>query len=76
MVLVQVQGDKDTPGAYHSKVVVPSKYRDEVTRLAHESIMSGHQGKAGTIDKVASQFYWPNMYQDVGAYIKTCKKVG
>merc|ERR1711893_365423 len=70
-ILVRVQGDKKSQDA-HSKVVVPSKYREEVTRLAHESIMSGHQAKARTYDKVASQFYWPNMYNDVGEYVRTC----
>lgn len=71
-ILVRLHEDKNTKGMYHSRVVVPTKYRSEVTRLAHESIMSGHQGKARTYDKVASQFHWPNIYQNVGEYVRSC----
>ena len=71
-ILVRLHEDKNTRGMYHSRIVVPTRYRSEVTRLAHESIMSGHQGKARTYDKVASQFYWPKIYQDVGEYVRSC----
>ena len=40
--------------------------------LAHESLMSGHQGISRTFDRVASQFFWPGMYKDVTEYCKSC----
>ena len=71
-VLVRQYQNRDRKDTYHSRVVVPVKYRNEVCRIAHESILSGHQGKARTYDKVASQFYWPGIHDTVGKFVASC----
>ena len=71
-VLVRQYQSRDRKDTYHSRVVVPVKYRNEVCRIAHESILSGHQGKARTYDKVASQFYWPGIHDTVGKFVASC----
>ena len=55
-----------------NQLCVPSEYRDQVMKLAHDSIMAGHLGIAKTIDKVLSQFYWPGVTADVSRYCKSC----
>ncbi|CAC5377450.1 unnamed protein product [Mytilus coruscus] len=44
-----------------TQLVVPKSYRETVTRLAHESIMSGHMGTQRTLARVLSAFYWPGV---------------
>ena len=54
------------------KVVVPTKFRESVMKLAHESLLSGHLGIARTYYKVFSEFYWPGIHQDVTNYCRSC----
>ena len=44
-------------GNVFKQVVVPQKFRTQVMKLAHESILGGHQGPSKTVDKVLSNFY-------------------
>ncbi|CAC5377448.1 unnamed protein product [Mytilus coruscus] len=55
-----------------TQLVVPKSYRETVTRLAHESIMSGHMGTQLTLDRVLSAFYWPGVSADVGRFCQSC----
>ncbi|XP_033095865.1 uncharacterized protein LOC117100326 [Anneissia japonica] len=52
-------------GNTFKQVVVPKAYREHVLRIAHESILGGHQGSKKTRDKVMSNFTWPGMLADV-----------
>ncbi|PIK60000.1 hypothetical protein BSL78_03079 [Apostichopus japonicus] len=54
------------------QVVVPVDYRDHVLKVAHESILGGHQGSKKTRDKVMSDFTWPGMQADVTRYCQSC----
>ena len=54
------------------QVVVPSKYRKQVMRLAHESLLGGHQGIRKTIDKIRSNFFWPGLQADVRRHCQSC----
>ena len=48
-----------------SQLIVPSKYRTLVIRLAHESIMSGHLATRRTVSRVLSEFHWPGIQADI-----------
>lgn len=52
------------------QIVLPSKFRKSVLRLAHDE--SGHWGVKKTYDRVLRHFFWPRLKKDVAAYIKTC----
>uniref|UniRef100_A0AAQ4QC33 Gypsy retrotransposon integrase-like protein 1 n=1 Tax=Gasterosteus aculeatus aculeatus TaxID=481459 RepID=A0AAQ4QC33_GASAC len=52
------------------QIVVPSKFRDLVLRVAHDE--SGHMGVGKTYDRVLRHFFWPRMKKSVANYIKTC----
>ena len=54
------------------QVVVPQRYRRQVMRLAHESILGGHQGIRKTLDKVRSNFFWPKLQADVRRHCQSC----
>ena len=62
----------DTGKFTSPKVVVPTKFRESVMKLAHESLLSGHLGIARTYYKVFSEFYWPGIHQDVTNYCRSC----
>ncbi|CAG2201844.1 Retrovirus-related Pol polyprotein from transposon 17.6,Retrovirus-related Pol polyprotein from transposon opus,Retrovirus-related Pol polyprotein from transposon 297,Retrovirus-related Pol polyprotein from transposon gypsy [Mytilus edulis] len=55
-----------------TQLVVPKFHRETVTRVAHESIMSGHMGTQRTLDRVLSAFYWPGVSADVKRFCQSC----
>ena len=54
------------------QVVVPTKYKELVMKVAHESLLSGHLGIHRTYLKIFHQFYWPGINQDVTNYCRSC----
>ena len=51
------------------QIVVPVKLVPEVLRLAHDELLSGHQGSKKTLYRALHRFWWPTDRDDV---IKTC----
>lgn len=54
------------------QVVLPQKLRGQVLALAHETLMSGHQGMKSTIDRVLGTFYWPGIQEAVKRCVQSC----
>lgn len=54
------------------QVVVPSKYRNNILSLAHDSNFAGHLGVRKTLDKIWKYFYWPGIRRDVAQYVRMC----
>ena len=54
------------------QVLVPSEYRKQVVRPAHDSPLSGHLGTKKTQDRIMSHFYWPGLYNDVKRFCVSC----
>ena len=52
------------------QVVVPSKFRGYVLKLAHDG--SGHLGVHKTYDRILRHFFWPRLKKDVSLHIKNC----
>ena len=61
-----------TDGREVSQVVLPRELRYRVMKVAHETLMSGHQGCKKTKDRVWSQFWWPGFSDDVVRFCKSC----
>ncbi|XP_072015789.1 uncharacterized protein [Amphiura filiformis] len=59
-------------GDKFKQVLVPKDYRIQVMKLAHESILGGHQGVKKTCDKILTNFYWPGLGADVHRYCQSC----
>ena len=41
-------------------------------KVAHESLMGGHQGVNKTLRKVESSFFWPGVSSDITRYCQSC----
>lgn len=54
------------------QLVVPTILRDFVLKMAHEGILSGHQGIKRTMDRVLEEFYWPGVQSDITCFVKSC----
>jgi len=42
-----------------SQVVIPKGLRETVMMMAHDAVMSGHQGQKKTKDRIWREFWWP-----------------
>ena len=62
----------ESSGKKHTQLVVPSKYRAGVLKLAHEAIMAGHMGIKKTTERVLSEFYWPGVCGDTSRHCRSC----
>ena len=52
-----------------TQLVVPVQLREKVMKLAHDGIMSGHQGVKKTTERVTVHFFWPGVHGDVTRYL-------
>ena len=66
------QSPKVDYGNIFNQVVVPKQFRHQVMRLAHETLLGGHQGPKKTIDKVLTNFFWPGITSDLTRYCRSC----
>ena len=54
------------------QLVVPSKLRQQVLHLAHESLVAGHFSHRKTAEKVFQNFFWPGATADIQRYCRSC----
>jgi len=59
-------------GVVFTQLMLPSGLRNRVIRMAHDSIMIGHQGIAKRRDRVLLQFWYPRSTADIVRYCKSC----
>ncbi|TQE13902.1 hypothetical protein C1H46_000533 [Malus baccata] len=46
--------------------------RKEILKECHDSMWAGHPGTHRTLALVSDAYYWPQMWDDVDSYVKTC----
>jgi transposase InsO family protein len=56
----------------YQQFLVPKKIRKEVLHQMHDAILSGHLGKGKTTAKILQRYYWYELRQDVGDWIRKC----
>lgn len=56
------------------KLVVPKGDREKILRENHDKTTAAHRGIDKTYKKVAQNYYWPKMYDDVVSYVNSCVK--
>jgi hypothetical protein len=56
------------------KICIPKPMRQSIIREAHEGILSPHPGVIHMYDKMREYVWWPNMLNDIIAYVKVCEK--
>ncbi|XP_055936794.1 uncharacterized protein LOC129966395 [Argiope bruennichi] len=57
-----------------NQLVLPKNKRQQVLKLAHESIFGCHMGLKKTSERIKYSFYWPNMTDDIKNFCKSCKE--
>ena len=57
----------------YNQIVVPTELRDIVLRAAHDSPLAGHMSVRKTYQRVAQNFFWPNIRKDIKSHISRCK---
>ena len=56
---------------YH-QLAVPFVLRDKIMKSFHDSFTGGHAGVERCYTTMRQKYWWPNMYNDVNIYVKTC----
>ena len=66
---------KDGLLLYRGRLVVPSdlSFRHKLLIEFHSTAIGGHAGIARTYHRLASNFFWKQMRQDVWSYVVTCQ---
>ncbi|KAL0152923.1 hypothetical protein M9458_051752 [Cirrhinus mrigala] len=54
------------------QLVLPSAYRSQVLKLAHEHPLSGHLGITKTYKRILKYFFWPGLRNSVVSYCRAC----
>ena len=54
------------------RIVVPTKLRNKILKLAHEARMGGHLGRKKTKHRISTHFFWPGLTADVKIFCETC----
>ena len=54
------------------QLVLPSRCRMAVLKLAHATPLAGHLGRNKTIRRVLQRFYWPGVCRDVANHCRCC----
>ncbi|XP_041483470.1 uncharacterized protein LOC121430260 [Lytechinus variegatus] len=54
------------------QVVLPTSLRQQVMKIAHESLLGGHQGIKKTSDRILRNFYWPGIIGDISRFVQSC----
>jgi hypothetical protein len=50
--------------------------RTRLMQVSHDSVLSGHPGRDGTIAILRRQYFWPGMDRDVRRFVRNCKACG
>ena len=58
------------------RAVIPKALRVELLHQLHDGVCGAHLGESKTYERIADQYYWPNMYADIKKYVQTCAKCG
>ena len=63
---------KPNDGKVFKQLLVPLIMRNEVLKLAHDSILAGHLGVRKMKQKFLNEFWWPGLDRDVRKYCRSC----
>ena len=47
-------------------------HRSQILIESHEALEAGHLGTDQTYHRAAIQYYWPEMYKDIAAFVRKC----
>jgi len=53
-------------------VVIPKGLRETVMTMAHDAVISGHQGQKKTKDRIWREFWWPGFGAEITRFCRSC----
>ena len=68
----EYQSSPQARGQTYTQLVVPTQFRPQVLRLAHDSALAGHLKARKTMERIWAHFYWPGLQSDVRRYCASC----
>lgn len=59
---------------YRGRLAIPNhdELKLKLLRHVHDSPVGGHPGRTKTLDILQREYYWPEMYQSVRRFVKSC----
>lgn len=54
------------------RIVVPTEMRKKIIESCHNPPTAGHFGFKKTLERIKQDYYWPNMYVTIRAYVAKC----
>ena len=54
------------------QIVVPTPYRQELLKMAHDHKLAAHIGCKKTLDSITRYFWWPGIRKDVSTHCQNC----
>ena len=54
------------------RLVIKENELENILHEGHSSISGGHFATEATYNKLSQNFYWPNMYRRIQAYVQSC----
>ena len=72
MIYRLLQSSDTEKNKLFKQLLVPTKLRDQVLRLAHDSVLAGHLGVKKTKERILAEFYWPGAQGDITRYCQSC----
>jgi hypothetical protein len=55
------------------QLVLPKKYREEIMEAHHDEPIAGHLGQFKTIERIAKNYWWPNMAEEIKTWVRECQ---
>ena len=62
-----------TDGGEGWRMVVSLEKRERVLHDSHCITSAGHLGVDKTYDRVAREYFWPGVFQDIYEFVRTCE---
>jgi len=63
---------RNAEGREISQVVIPKVQIEPVMTMAHDAVMSGHQGQKKTKDSIWRECWWPGFGSGVTRFCRSC----
>ena len=63
---------RNAEGREISQVVIPKVQIEPVMTMAHDAVISGHQGQKKTKDRIWREVWWPGFGSDVTRFCRSC----
>jgi hypothetical protein len=70
-VLIKMFRKRDGTAEY-VQIIVPERFKREILKHMHNSLLSGHMGCKKTKAKILQRYYWYNLKLDVKIWVRKC----